>query len=81
MSQEESGMNEAEEIGRVKHLRALQGMFSISDGSLINMEATAGLSRNRICLVENTLEKGRHENRETSEETFAVVQVRCQIER
>lgn len=81
MSQEESGMNEAEEIGRVKHLRALQGMFSISDGSLINMEATAGLSRNGICLVENTLEKGRHENRETSGETFAVVQVRCQIER
>lgn len=57
MSQEESGMNEAEEIGRVKSLRALQGMFSISDCSLINMEATAGLRRNGICLVENKLEK------------------------
>ena len=76
MSQEESGMNEGEEIGRVKFLRALQGMFSLSDCSLINLEAIAGLSRNGICLVENTMEKGRYENRGTSEETFAVVQVR-----
>ena len=67
---------EAEKIGRVKSLRALQGLFSISDCSLTNMEATAGFRRNGICLVENKLEKGRHENRETSEETFAVVQVR-----
>lgn len=81
MSQEESGMNEAEEIGRVKHLRALQGMFSISDGSLINMEATAGLVGTDLPCGKHTGERQAQKTERLVRRLFAVVQVRCQTGR